>query len=246
MCHQEVSVRLPDDAPSTPFLAETRSARLEGLSFGTGTVPAATLILPDIYGLTPFYRGFAAYLAREEGRSILLDPFAGHGDLPEATRDAAFARRHLIADCEYVDAVEAFVRQKGASAVVGFCLGGNFVLELARRNLPCKLIAIYPFPQGLANRQPLAAPFEWLPTVSTGHAILIGAADASVGLENVARLQAIAADNPAIDLTVYAGAGHGFMSDLDSDDAGNRATAEEALRRVETLLTDRRDNRGRR
>lgn len=235
MCHSAPSARLPA-VDGEPFRAETPEGALTGLRFGESGPSGAALILPDIYGMTPFYRGLAAHLAAMGGEAILLDPFADHGELSEQSREAAFARRHLIADTAFVDSVQAFMADRPVRAVMGFCLGGNFVLELARRDARCRLLAVYPFPQGLANRDALPAPVEWLPSASTPMTILIGQADMSVGPEVVARLQLIASANPVIDLTVYAGAGHGFMTDLDSADPEARGRAEAALARAEVLL----------
>src|SRR3546814_8976286 len=100
---------------------------------------------------------------------------------------------------------------------MGFCLGGNFVLELARRVSDCALLAVYPFPQGLPNVAPLAPPIDYLPKIETPVTILLGDTDASVGAENVEALAACVEGNPAVSLHIFRGVGHGRSEEHTSE-----------------------------
>lgn len=190
-------------------------------------------VLPDIYGCNPFYRGFSAYLAAAGVEAWLVDPFAALGELITVSREAAFDRRHQLKDRAYLDLLEAFLVRHGVGGVVGFCLGGLFVFELARRGLRSDLVAYYPFPQGLPNQDPLPVPFTYLETLSSSHTVLIGDQDNLLGPTHLGELERLAGLNPAIRLQVYSGSGHGFLADLDSPQsllAGNAARSLEVCR----------------
>lgn len=210
--------------------------------YGCDSAARRIAILPDIYGCNPFYQGFATYLARRDMRAFLVDPFDGLGDLPEISREAAFERRHKVRDAEFIDNFLAFSDAEKVNAVIGFCLGGFYVFELARRNFPGTLVGLYGFPQGMDNQAPLPVPFDYLPDVSKHHVMLMGGRDSSVGPENVARLKTIAEDNRAIDLTVFDESDHGFLADLDSVDPAARAVARQALDLCDAELIPRESN----
>ncbi len=231
MCHGEKSPAFPDPGAASPY-----SKDIQAMVFGSPDAARQIAILPDIFGCNPFYQGFATYLAARGARVYLIDTFAGLGDLPKATREAAFERRHTLRDRDFVDAFEDFILAEKLDGVIGFCLGGLYVFELARRNIASALVAFSPFPQGLENQDALDVPFDYLPNVDTPHTVLIGDADGSVGPEDIARLRNIAADNSAVDLHVYETSGHGFLADLAADDGLKCSNAKQALARCEAVL----------
>ena len=104
------------------------------------------------------------------------------------------------------------------------------------RGVPQALVGLYGFPQGLPNQDPLPVPFDYLADVGKRQTCLMPGRDQSVGVENIARLEEIAQQNPAIDLHLYAESGHGFLTDLDSEDGQLRGHAQDALRRCEQAL----------
>lgn len=233
MCHDQAPARLPE-AEAGLFQQEGGLAWRE---FGSNRATASVALLPDIYdGSIPFYRALATQFAAMGLRVYLMEPFHPFGELPEPTREAAFARRGKLKDGAYLDALEGFLQRQEIGGVVGFCIGGLFVFELARRGYRGELVAFYPFPQGLPNQDPLPVPYDYLPDVRIPQLVLLGEEDAVVGAEAVERLSAIARDNPAIDLQCYPHSGHGFLADLDSEDARLRANAEDGLARCQNRL----------
>lgn len=231
MCHTQESRFFPSPEPVGQIDGE-----VEALLFGSDSAQRQLAILPDIYGQSPFYQGLATRLAHKGARVFLLNPFAGHGELPEPTREAAFARRHKVADSQFVDAVESFCGHHGINGIVGFCLGGYYIFELARRQVPQDLVGFYGFPQGMENRDPLPTPFDYLASVDKHHTCLMPADDQVVGADNIARLATLAENNPAIDLRLYPGSGHGFLKDLEGNDTALRGNALDALDRCERAL----------
>lgn len=230
MCHGVASSAFPEPGDFSSY-----SSDIQATMFGDSNAEQRIAILPDIYGSNPFYQGFAAHLAQRDRHVYLVDMFAGLGDIPKATREAAFERRHKLKDAAFIDSFERFVDKEHIGGVVGFCLGGLFVFELARRKLPALLVGFYPFPQGLPNQDALDVPFDYLADVKTDHTILVGSDD-SMGPENVQRLQHVATENAALDLHVYETSGHGFLADLTSDDALKRDNAKRALAVCERTL----------
>lgn len=207
-------------------------------SFVQGPDDAASriAILPDIYGCSTFYEGLSAHFAELGARVFLVNPFAGLGDLREPTREAAFERRHKVADKAFLDNFEAFARDQQITGVVGFCLGGLYVFELARRGLESCLIGMYGFPQGLPNRDPLPIPFDYLESIRKSYTMFIGRNDRSVGPDNVLRLERQAKSNPALNLVVFDDVGHDFLTALDEPSGAARRAALEALKFCEREL----------
>lgn len=232
MCHGKSLSRFPEPLPGEPFEA----SQLAGLHFGRTDATETVAIVPDIWGCNAFYRGLSTHLSEQGLGVFLLDPFHGLGPLPEATREAAFERRGKVRDLAYVDAFEAWLRERKIGGVIGFCLGGLYVFDLVRRGWRGDLVAFYPFPQGLPNQDPLTTPFDYLAKADVPHTVLLGDGDVVVGLDNISKLESVAAGNPAIDLHVYAGSGHGFLSDLDGDRAPLVANAEDALARCKRVI----------
>lgn len=229
MCHGAAVAAFPSPAEPTGYKGE-----VEGFIFG-GQGGRRIAILPDIYGCNDFYRGLSTYLAHAGAQVYLIDTFAGLGDLPEVTREAAFTRRNKVEDAAFVDRFERFIAAEKIDGVIGFCLGGLYVFELARRGVKADLVGLYGFPQGLPNSDPLPKPFEYLDQVSQPFTMLMGADDETVGVENIAKLQAAAPTCPAMTLKVYVGAGHNFLPFLDSDNEAELAIARDALTHIAAL-----------
>lgn len=225
MCHPQASLGLPPAAQAE----QITEAGIAAYVFGQGNSRRSIVLIPDIYGVTPFYRGLATWYASAGACVFLLDPFAEVGELKEVSREAAFARRAKLRDRTYVDALEQFARQRQITGVVGFCLGGLYVFELARRRLPAALVSFYGFPQGLPNEDPLPVPFDYLEELSVEQVAMFGDTDYLQTPENFSRLKAISKVNPSFRLNLYSESGHGFLGDLDNENELLRANAKDAL-----------------
>ena len=103
----------------------------------------AVLIVPTIFGVNAFVRGFAETLARAGLTAVVCDLYSGM-PLP-ANYEEALARARKLNDA-MVDDIEGrwldHLQRGGASlGVVGFCLGGRFVLIRAAQDQRIKACA---------------------------------------------------------------------------------------------------------
>lgn len=224
MCHIRKLSLCPDEQRASEY-----TGSVSALSFKNAGGHRRIALLPDIYGVTPFYQGLASLLSDRGALVHLVDPWQPFGELPEMTREAAWARRHHLRDRLFCDELEAFLGQERIETVVGFCIGGNFVLELVRRGYRGSCCAFYPLPWGMANEDGLQPPFEYMEALDHEVTIIMGERDPLAGAENVHRLREICARNPALDLHLYEASGHGFLADVDSDRETLRSNARAAL-----------------
>lgn len=233
MCHGSASAAFPE-----PKVTGHIKGEVPALRFGTSRDGKARVaVLPDIYGANDFYQGFSQYIAGQgDCEALLVDPFAKFGSLQEVTREAAFKRRDMLNDSAFMEALSRFLQEYAVTGVVGFCIGGLFVFDLARRGFAGDLVAFYPFPQGLPNTSPVPVPWTYLHEIQTPVSVLIGSDDHLLGDKNLWRLQETARANPSLDLNVYQGAGHGFLQALDSDDLASKTMAKNALQVCESRL----------
>lgn len=230
MCHGAAVSAFPAPHPGEDYIGAVRA-----YMFGDDAAKRRIAILPDIFGCNAFYQGLSLHYAQAGAKVFLIDPFDGLGELEENTTECAFARRGGVKDNAFLDAVEAFAKAENITAIIGFCLGGLYIFDLARRNVDAALVGLYGFPQGLPNDDPIPAPFEYLKDVTQPFTMLMGRQDSHVTTEVVDQLSAMAGDCKAMDLTVYPGSDHGFLPDLDSDDPAMRAVAEDALKRIDAV-----------
>ncbi len=205
------------------------SGAVSARCYFSGAAARRIAVLPDIYGVTPFYRGLSSFLSDKGANVYLVNPWEPYGDLPEMTRDAAWTRRHLIRDRAFCDDVAAFLEQERIDTLIGFCIGGNYLFELVRRGYRGTCCAFYPLPWGMANEDGLQPPFEFMVQLERKVTILTGEDDPLAGPENTAKLRAICARNPRMELHLYESSGHGFLADIDSEEAKLRNNARNAL-----------------
>jgi carboxymethylenebutenolidase len=229
MCHDTTPSSLP--TPGNYQLGNSNGLKYWDFSSAASKTESdvRVALLTDIYGCNDFYQSMSTHFANQGWQSHLIDLFADLGELPEVTREAAFERRHKLRDQECCDLIAQYILDNNITAVVGFCLGGNFVFELARRNVKVNLIAYYPFPAGLPNENGLDPAFNYLELLQTEVTVLIGDDDNRVGLENVAKLKTISESNAALGVNVYPNSKHGFLEDLDSADPTLKQNAEDSL-----------------
>jgi len=231
MCHTQLIA----------YFGETRQHRefsntVDGLLFSGDDPGNRVAVLPDIYGLTDFYKGYASYLSGFGAATYLTNPWSAFGELAEPTREAAYERRHLLRDREHCNRLQEFLAAENIDAVVGFCIGGNFALELARRGYAGTIIAIYPLPWGMANQDEITPAFEYLPSLEKDVTILMGAADHLAGPDNIRKMRDIVAGNEHLAMHLYAGSNHGFFTDIDGSDEKLKANAKDAIDRVTKIL----------
>lgn len=234
MCHTQPIVSLPPPGPSIAV----NDCGVSASAFGDKASDQRIVIIPDIYGASAFYQSLSTFYASHGAYVFLLDPFASVGELPEVTREAAFARRAKLRDRECVDAIEKFSRQHGAVGMVGFCLGGLYVFELSRRELNAKLVSLYGFPQGMPNQDALQIPFDYLDSGVVPQLAIFGETDYLQTPDNFDRLKRISASNPNFSLKLYPKSGHGFLADLDNSDSTLKANAQDALHLTRSVLLD--------
>ncbi|MBN4053401.1 dienelactone hydrolase family protein, partial [Haliea sp. AH-315-K21] len=195
MCHDTTPSSLP--TPGKYQLRHSQGLKYWDFSNNTDS-DVRVALLTDIYGCNEFYQSMSTLFAAQGWQSHLIDLFSDLGELPEATRDAAFERRHKLHDKKTYNLIAQYILDNKITAVVGFCLGGNFVFELARRNVKVNLIAYYPFPAGLPNQDGLDPAFSYLEQLQTDVTVLIGDDDDRVGLDNVTTLKKISESNAAL------------------------------------------------
>ena len=226
MCHDTTPSSLP--SPGNYQLCNSQGLKYWDFTNNKDSEVSVAL-LTDIYGCNEFYQSMSTLFAEQGWQSHLIDLFSDLGELPEVTRDAAFERRHKLRDQDACDLIAQYIIDNNITAVVGFCLGGNFVFELARRNVKVNLIAYYPFPAGLPNENGLDPAFDYLEQLQTEVTVLIGDDDDRVGLDNVTKLNDISESNSALTVNVYPHSKHGFLEDLDSTDPVLKRNAKHSL-----------------
>ena len=208
---------------------------------------AGVLVVPDIFGRSPFYEDLAGRLALAGFTVLLPEYFFRQGPLAEPTREAALARReHLGQNQSLIDLSQAIdwlhlqPFAAGPIGTVGFCMGGTFVLDLAAQRDDLATVCFYGFPAGGGVPGNPPAPLDL-----TGHMkgpILgfWGDQDNGVGMDNVERLATgLKAGGVDFEYTIYPGLGHGFMaaSRLDPEHEAYDAACRSWTRTIEFYRT---------
>ena len=231
MCHSERIAFFGELGESTEHNGEVYS-----LLFGSGKAGKRVAVLPDIYGLTDFYKSYASYLVGFGARVFLANPWNEFGELAESTRERAYERRHLLKDKAYCDQLESFLLREKVDAIVGFCIGGNFAFEMAQRGFAGTIIAIYPLPWGMDNKDAITPAFEYMPELSKDVTILMGEADHLAGPGNIVKMKDIVAGNAHLTMHLYERSNHGFFTDIEGDDAQLQQNARAGIETVNKTL----------
>jgi carboxymethylenebutenolidase len=177
------------------------------------------LLVTDMFGITPFYRGFAEKLANEGQNVIVPDIFFLDGELTEMSPEAALERRaqldenRLLGDLNtvlsWVNTVLSWVKEscdQRRVATIGFCMGGIQVLDLAALRDDRITACFYGFPARLPNSavRTAPAPMDHLDALHGPIFGVWGRADQAVGIPNVEKFAAELEDRKIeADITLY-------------------------------------------
>jgi carboxymethylenebutenolidase len=177
-----------------------------------GDAAVGLVIAPDLYGLRPLFDEMVADLARDWQMAVCaVEPLPGR-ELPEDREPRMAAVPELDDDDQLRDLLE------GADAtgcerigLIGFCMGGMYVLKAARSARFARLVSFY----GM-----IRVPEEWrgpgqgepLDHLATGHPervlAIIGERDPYTPPADVAALEAA-----GVTTVRYPEAEHGFVHD---------------------------------
>src|SRR5918999_4927679 len=111
--------------------------------------PKATcIVLPDIYGPSPFYHYVTAQLAAAGYEATLVDYFVREGSLAEKSREAAFARRAQMNEntclADISTAIDVLAGgDDSRKGLVGFCLSGTFAWDITTMRSDLATVTYY-------------------------------------------------------------------------------------------------------
>ena len=89
MCHKDGIPEFDELLPYARFQED-----VSGVRFNGGSLRVA--ILPDIYGLTDFYKGYASFVARIGADVYLTNPWQPFGDLPRLRAQLRWQRQSEV------------------------------------------------------------------------------------------------------------------------------------------------------
>ena len=184
------------------------------------------VMIPDVWGVSDLYRGFARRLAEDGMTTLVVDPYRKTGrrqltDVASALAWIAELSDPLVLETlqEAVDRVSADDAVAGRRVgVVGFCMGGQYALLAA---CECRgLSACAPFygmlryASGLDPERKPSTPLDALGALSCPVLGFYGEADALIPVDDVRELEKrLEKSNAGGEVRLYPGAGHAFMND---------------------------------
>ena len=210
---------------------------------GAGRAPAIVLI-PDVRGLSDFYRGVARRFAAAGFVALAVDLYSREGAPDLADMDAVFRWIRALPDRRVLGDVAAAVRHLGGRAevrhggvgVAGFCLGGQYAL-MAACTVPGLAACVswygmlrYAETDAVKPESPLAMASR----LACPYLGLFGGDDALIPRTDVDELrETLARTGRPVEIVEYPGAGHAFMNETRPDayrpeaaaDSWRRATA---------------------
>lgn len=201
----------------------------------TAVTAAPVVLIPDIYGATPFYAELCGRLAQQGHPTLLVDYFYQVGALSEVTREAAFARLAELDGSRAIQdlhvALDAAHREGGGGTrigTLGFCLGGQLSLVLAAQRTDLVSACFYPFPEGVAAdvAVPPPRPIDLASEIS-GPVLAFWGDQDYVPVETMARFaDAMEHHHGGYAWRLLPGVGHGFLQGLVHDSDSSSAARE--------------------
>jgi len=190
---------------------------------GGARAPAIVLI-PDVRGVTDFYRDVARRFAEAGFLTLAVDLYSREGapDLPDM--DAVFRWIRALPDRRVLGDLAAATRYLGARAdaragaigIAGFCLGGQYAF-MAACTVPGLAACVswygmlrYAETDVVKPESPLAM----APRLACPYLGLFGAEDALIPRADVEELRTtLARTGRPFEIVAYPGAGHAFMNE---------------------------------
>ena len=212
---------------------------------GGGRAPAIVLV-PDVRGVSDFYRGVARRFADAGYLTLAVDLYSREGppDLPDM--DAVFRWIRALPDRRVLADLAAATRhlaarpdvRAGAVGIAGFCLGGQYAL-MAACTVPGLAACVswygmlrYTETDAVKPESPLAM----APRLACPYLGLFGADDGLIPRADRDELRAtLARTGRPFEIVEYPGAGHAFMN-ATRPDAYRPEAADDSWRRAATFL----------
>jgi len=243
VCHESWQPAGAAAAAETLTFTTSDGAEMPGWRYGGGQAKGACLVLPDIYGPSPFYHAVTARLAEQGFDAVMIDYFFREGPIAEMTRPAAFERRSTMDEPRCLSDIGAVLDQHPARqpgnkiGVIGFCLSGTYAYDLTAVRSDLATVTFYGFPEGpggpVAARAP--SPIE-IASRFQGPILSFWGDQDNIPMELVERFGAEAARH-RVDYRyqVYPGAGHGFLQGL-VEERDDSASARDAWKQTVAFL----------
>jgi carboxymethylenebutenolidase len=244
MCHDHDAVPPSPPAGSSPYTTANKVLRsADGTEFGAyeagPDVPSPTriLLLPDIGGLSDFYRRLAGHLASVGYRTLVIDWFGRTAGPARRTAgldhdewQEALDRDELLADVQAgLDQVDG----PGRVVVMGFCIGGGTALHAAAHRLALDgVVAFYPYTGGWAEVP--AFPDDFVAAIECPVLALFGAADRVVPVTQADAFRThLAAPSEVV---LYEGQPHGYFEKDFRAEAGHEQASADSWTRLLAFL----------
>jgi carboxymethylenebutenolidase len=246
MCHPsggeytntfEQQLELPGSEQTVPVYA---------YGYTPGEAKPTVVIYHDAFGATPFYRDMARRLAEQGFAAILPDFFFREGPIAELTMEAARGRaiKHNQATAlqdlaTIVNALSAEGRKVG---IIGFCMGGRQALFAASRIPALTASVVYYGPPVNTRPQPnvVGDPIDEVAQIQAPILGFFGDQDGGIPVEVVRRYeQATREAGKDVNLTIYPGVGHAFMTFDFTSESPAAIASRESWARALTFLEER-------
>jgi carboxymethylenebutenolidase len=207
------------------------------------------LVIGDVFGRSAFYEHLAALLAQAGLQALVPDFFFRQGPLPDPpSKEAAFGRRAKLDEAATLDDLRAaitWLRERSGRrgvGVVGFCMGGTFVLDLASTEAELVSVAYYGFPVPQPTiASPPPRPIDLVDGLRGPVLAFWGDQDDTVGVDHARDYVRRAQSHAGFESQILPGLGHGFLGAAPLGDASDPGAA--TWERAVTFLHDHLEER---